>query len=127
MSLTLTVLPGEYAVSQLPAGSAVPAWAHSGGLWCVLSAPDELSVVCASDAVPAGVTTQPGWRALVLTGPFAFTLTGILASVLNPLRDAGVGIFALSTFNTDYVLVAGRDLHRTVAALREAGHTVNGA
>ncbi|GGR82590.1 ACT domain-containing protein [Deinococcus sedimenti] len=124
MSLTLTVLPGEYAVAQLPAGSAVPDWATRGDLWCVMNAPDELSVVCPADGVPDGVRVQRGWQALMLTGPFEFTLTGILASVLNPLRDAGVGIFALSTYNTDYVLVAATDLERSVAALREAGHTV---
>ncbi|GGK89586.1 ACT domain-containing protein [Deinococcus radiotolerans] len=124
MSLTLTVLPGEYAVAQLPGGRAVPAWATRGDLWCVLGAPDELSVVCPAGQVPGDVRAQLGWRALMLTGPFEFTLTGILASVLNPLRDAGVGIFALSTFNTDYVLVAATDLDRSVAALREAGHTV---
>ncbi|MBZ9752312.1 ACT domain-containing protein [Deinococcus sp. HMF7604] len=127
MHLTLTVLSGDYAVSQLPGASPLPLWATQGEVWCVVGAPDELSVVCAADAVPAGVTTQPGWRALKLAGPFDFSLTGILASVLNPLRDADVGIFALSTFNTDYVLVAGADLGRAVDALRAAGHVVNSA
>ena len=124
MSQTLSVVPGEYAVSQLPAGSTAPAWALTGDLWCVMSVRDELSVVCPAANVPPGVTTQRGWAALKLHGPFAFTLTGILASVLDPLRDAGVGIFALSTFNTDYVLVAQADLHRAAHALRAAGHTL---
>ncbi|MFT2719491.1 ACT domain-containing protein [Deinococcus sp. A31D244] len=124
MSQTLSVLPGEYAVSQLPAGSPAPAWAFTGDLWCVLGVSDELSVVCAAPQVPAGVTTQRGWAALKLHGPFEFTLAGILASVLDPLRDAGIGIFALSTFNTDYVLVAQADLHRAAHTLREAGHTL---
>ncbi|WP_221088627.1 ACT domain-containing protein [Deinococcus aquaedulcis] len=122
MSQTLLTLPSEYAVSQLPAGAAVPTWATTGEVWCVMSAPDELSVVCAAAQVPDGIRTQRGWRALKLVGPFEFTLTGILASVLNPLRDADVGIFALSTYNTDYVLVAAADLPRTEAALRAAGH-----
>ncbi|UTA51115.1 ACT domain-containing protein [Deinococcus radiodurans] len=60
-----------------------------------------------------------------LHGPFDFGLTGILASVLNPLRDAGVGIFALSTYDTDYVLVAQEQLDKAVAALRDAGHHVD--
>ncbi|GAA5449137.1 ACT domain-containing protein [Deinococcus depolymerans] len=124
MPQTLSVVPGEYAVSQLPAGSAAPAWAFTGDLWCVLGVSDELSVVCPAANVPPGVTTQPGWAALKLHGPFDFTLSGILASVLNPLRDAEVGIFALSTFNTDYVLVAQADLRRAAQALRAAGHTL---
>jgi hypothetical protein len=124
MSLTLSVLPGEYAVCQLPTGAGVPGWATCGELWSVTGAPGEVSVVCGAAAVPPEVRAQRGWAALRLHGPFEFTLTGILAAVLNPLRDAGVGIFALSTFDTDYVLVPQEKLDRALEALRAAGHTV---
>lgn len=124
MSLTLSVLGGEYAVCQLPSDAAPPAWAFEGEFWSVTRAPGELSVVCAAANVPDGVKAEKGWAALRLHGPFEFTLTGILARVLNPLRDAGVGIFALSTFDTDYVLVSGARLGDAVSALRAAGHTV---
>lgn len=124
MPLTLSVLSGTYAVCQLPADAAPPAWAFEGEFWSVTRAPGELSVVCAAEDVPAGVRAERGWAALRLHGPFEFTLTGILAGVLNPLRDAGVGIFALSTFDTDYVLVAQPRLAEAVTALRAAGHTV---
>lgn len=126
MSLTLSVLDGTYAVCQLPADAAPPAWAFAGEFWSVTRAPGELSVVCAAVDVPDDIKADKGWAALRLHGPFEFTLTGILAGVLNPLRDAGVGIFALSTFDTDYVLVAGARLADAVAALRAAGHTVTG-
>ena len=125
MPLTLSVLSDEYAVCQLPADAAPPAWAYAGEFWSVTRAPGELSVVCAAAAVPDAVPAERGWAALRLHGPFEFTLTGILASVLNPLRDAGVGIFALSTFDTDYVLVSQSRLADAVAALQAAGHTVN--
>ncbi|OLV16095.1 ACT domain-containing protein [Deinococcus marmoris] len=124
MSLTLSVLGGEYAVCQLPSGIAPPAWAFRGEFWSMTCAPGELSVVCAAANVPDGVRAEKGWAALRLHGPFEFTLTGILASILNPLRDAGVGIFALSTFDTDYVLVSAVRLGDAVSALRVAGHTV---
>ncbi|CAM3232545.1 ACT domain-containing protein [Deinococcus saxicola] len=124
MSLTLSVLNGEYAVCQLPSGIPPPIWAFEGEFWSVTRAPGELSVVCAAANVPEGVKAQKGWAALRLHGPFEFTLTGILASLLNPLRDAGVGIFALSTFDTDYVLVPGARLGDAVSALRAVGHTV---
>lgn len=123
-SLTLSVLPGEFSVAQLPAGSPLPAWAVSGSLWAIVGAPGEVSVVTASGAVPAGVRSEGGWAALRLHGPFPFHLTGILAAVLTPLRDAGVGIFALSTFDTDYVLVKAGRLGEALGALRGAGHTV---
>lgn len=129
MSLTLSVLPGEYAVSQLPAdtlpaNALPPAWAMQGEFWTVSRTPEELSLVCASQFVPDGIRAQKGWAALKLHGPFEFTLTGILASVLNPLRDASIGIFALSTFDTDYVLVSQEKLQAAVKALEAAGHKV---
>lgn len=124
MSLILSVLGGEYAVCQLPEDAAPPTWAYAGEFWSVTRAPGELSVVCLKANVPEGVRVERDWAALRLHGPFEFTLTGILASVLNPLRDAGVGIFALSTFDTDYLLVAQLQLAEAVAALRAAGHTV---
>ncbi|MDO4246361.1 MAG: ACT domain-containing protein, partial [Deinococcus sp.] len=90
--------------------------------WSVTRTADELSVVCGAKQVPDNVQSSRGWAALKLHGPFDFGLTGVLASILDPLRDAGVGIFAVSTFDTDYVLVAHRDLPTALTALREAGH-----
>ncbi|CAM3804699.1 ACT domain-containing protein [Deinococcus frigens] len=124
MSLILSFLGDTYAVCQLPEDAAPPAWAFAGEFWSVTRAPGELSVVCAAANVPDDVRAEKEWAALRLHGPFEFTLTGILASVLNPLRDAGVGIFVLSTFDTDYVLVAQSRLPEAVTVLRASGHTV---
>lgn len=125
MNLTLSVLSGEYAVCRLDSQTPPPAWAFAGNWWSVTRTADELSVVCGAEQVPADVQSSRGWAALKLHGPFDFGLTGILASVLDPLRDAGVGIFAVSTFDTDYLLVSERDLPAALAALREAGHQVH--
>jgi len=122
--LTLSVVPGDYAVCQLSPDAPLPGWATAGTLFSVTRSADELSVVCATGQVPPETRHTPGWAVLKLHGPFDFTLTGILAGVLNPLHRAGVGIFALSTFDTDYVLVQTRQLGAAVSALREAGHTV---
>ncbi|WP_027483812.1 ACT domain-containing protein [Deinococcus pimensis] len=127
MPQTLRLLPPSLAVAQFPRESPVPAWATSGDLFCVARTADELSVVCEERLVPAGVRSEGGWRALMLAGPFEFTLTGVLSSVLAPLAEAGVGIFAFSTFDTDYVLVKAENVERAVAALRAAGHTVDTA
>ncbi len=120
----LSVLSGEYAVCQLSPVQPLPGWATSGELFSVTRTPDELSVVCAVGQVPAEVKHTPGWAAFKLHGPFDFALTGILAGVLNPLHAAGVGIFALSTHDTDYVLVQAAQLGQAASALREAGYTV---
>ncbi|MCC6904419.1 MAG: ACT domain-containing protein [Anaerolineae bacterium] len=125
-SLTLTPLPGQYAVCQAEIGE-VPEWALGGDLFSVTRTPAELSIVCAEDDVPPGVKAERGWKALRLEGPFEFTLTGVLLAVLSPLADAGIGIFALSTYDTDYVLVKAEHLVMAVAALRGAGHRVAGS
>jgi uncharacterized protein len=124
MMLTLSVLPDEYAVSRLEPHSPVPDWAWSGELVSVSRTPDELSVLCASSNVPDGLRSERDWAALKLHGPFDFALTGILVSVLEPLRVAGIGIFALSTFDTDYVLVKRANLKTAIQALEKAGHDV---
>ena len=75
--------------------------------------------------MPEGTEAEPGWRALKLQGPFPFTETGVLASVIRPLAEAEIPIFAVSTFDTDYVLVPERHLEAAVGVLRTAGHGVD--
>ncbi len=122
MSLALTLLAGDYSVAQYVPGTSIlpPAEAE---LWNLTITPGETSLVCQSDIVPAGARKlENGWRAFRFEGPFDFALTGILASVAVPLAQAGVGIFALSTFDTDFVLVKAAQLDIAIAALRQAGH-----
>jgi hypothetical protein len=121
---SLILEPGEYAVVQLDASAPLPAWLPLAPFWTITRAADELSMVCAAEAVPFDVSHENGWRLLRLQGPFPFDLSGILESVLAPLAAGGVGIFAISTFNTDYVLVKHASLKVAIGALRAAGHTV---
>jgi hypothetical protein len=104
----------------------VPAWAEpgDGALHAVVRTPGELTVVCDAARVPAGVPAERSWRALEVQGPLDLALTGVLAAIAAPLARADVAIFAVSTFDTDYVLVRGDRLDAAVAALRAAGHTV---
>ena len=125
MTQTLTLERGEYAVCQLEADEPLPPWLPTAPFWTVTRADDELSIVCSADVVPADRAHESGWRLLRLAGPFPFDLTGILASVLTPLAAADVGIFAISTFNTDYLLVRHVRLAAAIAALRAAGHVVH--
>jgi len=121
-SLRFRVVEGRYAVCRLAPDEAVPAWAFSGRLWSITRTPEEISIICAEDAVPASVRHEGGWAALMLEGPFAFGLTGILASALVPLAGAEVPIFALSTFDTDWILLPVAMLEQAVEALKAAGH-----
>jgi hypothetical protein len=122
--LALSLLPARLAVCRLDAASSMPDWA-GGPLSAVTRTPDELSVVCAQANVPDGVQMQGGWRALRVAGPLDFSLTGILAALAGPLATAGVSIFAISTYDTDYVLVQETTLERACAALRAAGHHIH--
>ena len=122
--LRLTLLDGHMSVCRLAPTSEISDWAVTGGFFSVTRTADELSVLCPNEAIPEDVRCERGWRALKLEGPFEFSEVGILASVTVPLAEAGVGIFAVSTFDTDYVLVKEEQLESAVAALRGLGHKV---
>ncbi|HEV2784199.1 MAG TPA: ACT domain-containing protein [Actinophytocola sp.] len=125
--LAVDVRPGDYSIVRLPSGSPPPSglFAHAGsGLVSVTSTPDEVSVVCPTEHAPAAEQVEHGWRLLTVRGPLEFTLTGIMAALAGELAAAGVSLFAVSTFDTDHVLVKAVDLARAVAALTEAGHDV---
>lgn len=123
--LDLRVLEGQYAVCQLEASAPIPTWATGEGFESISRSEEELSIVCHQSRVPPEIKAERDWRLIRLVGPFDFGLIGILASVLNPLAKAQIGIFAVSTYNTDYVLVKAHDLDRAVVALSQAGHAVN--
>ncbi len=124
-SQTLSELPGRYAVCRLEPGAPVPAPTPGAALWCAVRTAAELSVVCPEEDVPAGARAEPGWAALELAGPFDLAgETGVLSSVLDPLAAARVSVFALATFDTDYVLVRADVLAAAAGALRAAGHAV---
>ena len=120
----LRVLPEELAVCRLAPDAPRPTWAK-GVFVSITRSLTELSVICDQTAVPSDVRTERGWRALVLTGTLDLALVGVLKQVLDPLADAGVSVFVVSTFDTDYVLV--RRFDAAVAALDDAGFEVLGA
>jgi hypothetical protein len=122
--LTVVPLDGSFAVCRLAPDAPLPAWASGSAFVSITRTADELCVVCRQEAVPAHVRSEPGWRCLRVAGTFDFSLVGVLASLLDPLADAGISVFVVSTFDTDYLLVKEPDLQRCVAVLRRAGHTV---
>lgn len=124
--MKLVVLEGELGVARLRATDPAPAWAGEGILSSVTRTAEELSVVCAAAAIPADVPAERGWRCLRVAGQVDFSLTGVLSSILGPLADAGVSIFALSTYDTDYVLVREQSLPAAIECLSAAGHDVMG-
>jgi uncharacterized protein len=124
-NLKLDLLPDRLAICRLAPDATIPEWAATGaGFYSVTRAPGELSIICAEGAVPAAVKHDSGWRVFKIEGPFDFSAVGVLASVAAPLADAAVPIVAVSTFDTDYVLVKADQVERAVLALEGAGHQV---
>ena len=124
-SIHLDAIDARLAVCRLDARSDIPSWVdRSSGFTSVTRTTDELSVVCAHDDVPEGVPMEGPWRAFRVHGPIVMTLIGVVAALANPLADAGISIFAVSTFDTDYILVHEPDFDAAVDALTQAGHVV---
>jgi hypothetical protein len=124
VTLDLDLLPGEYAICRCAAGAPLPAWVPRNGFVSVTRTFTELSIVCVADAVPATAKREGPFRILAVRGPLDFGLVGVMASLTSPLATAGVSIFAISTFDTDFVLVRAADAARAAQTLRHAGHHV---
>jgi hypothetical protein len=124
MGLDIRVLPQRLAICRLDPGSALPGWATAGTFRAVTWTPGELSIVCEGSDVPADVAAERDWRAFMVQGPLDFGLTGILLQLAEPLAMAEISIFAISTFDTDYVLVKEAFVDTAVRVLADAGHTV---
>jgi uncharacterized protein len=121
----LTVLPGSFAMVRLAPEAPLPPWATHGDFFSITRTHDELSIVCRAGHVPNGIAAEARWCALKVAGPFALSEVGVLAALAAPLAEAKVSLFAISTFDTDYLLVSEKQLLAAVAALKGAGHRVD--
>ncbi|PSB28326.1 ACT domain-containing protein [Stenomitos frigidus] len=122
--LTLSVLPDVFAVCRLKQNEPIPAWSLQG-FFSITRTEDERSIVCSQANMSLGVQAiglERDWRCFKVEGSLDFALTGILLSIAAPLAEAGIGIFAISTYETDYILVKQSNLDRAVQALSKAGH-----
>ena len=120
-TLTLQILPDEFAIWQLPPNAPLQKLDDSS-LWSVTRTPEELSVVSIDKHAPSDAPKESGWRCIGVKGPLAFELTGVLASLSAPLAEAGISIFAISSFNTDYLLVKAHQLNLAISVLQQVGH-----
>ncbi|MCU1231975.1 MAG: hypothetical protein JWO97_4859 [Acidobacteria bacterium] len=127
MTLRFRLLGGSFAVARLDASATIPDWSNRGAFTSVTRTPEELSIVCDDDAVPADVRAERGWRALQLEGPIAFEMTGVAARFTAALAARAISVFVISTFDTDYLLVKATALDAAIAALRDDGSEVTDA
>jgi uncharacterized protein len=120
----LKKLDGDYAIARLEADAVFPTWADGAGFVSISRTDDELSIVCLQSRIPEAVKQDRDWTCFKLQGPFAFGETGVVLSVIKPLSENRIGVFVVSTFDGDHLLVKAGDEAASVAHLTAAGHTV---
>ncbi|MFS0657175.1 ACT domain-containing protein [Bacillus sp. 179-C3.3 HS] len=122
--MNLILLNTTLSVVKLPSSAKVPNWANEGDFVSMTYTEDELSIVCPSSKVPDDVEdVEHDWKCLKVDGVLDFSLTGILSELARPLADERISIFAISTFNTDYLLVKSNALEKAIDVLLKEGHT----
>ena len=122
--MRLEQFPETLAVVRLAPGAEVPSWAESSSLFSITATARETSLVCARRSVPKKVQQAGPFTAFAVEGPLDFSLTGILATLLQPLADAEISVFTISTFDTDWILVPVDDADRAAEEWRRRGHDV---
>src|SRR5258708_29022693 len=123
-TLTLSAMEGRYAIGKFPGAATIPAWATGTEFFSVTRTLDELSIVTGEASVPAEVNAARGWLMLKVHGPFSFDETGVVSALANPLARVGVGLFVISTFDTDYLLMQHEEIPVAVETLERAGHRI---
>ncbi|MCA9070410.1 MAG: ACT domain-containing protein [Planctomycetaceae bacterium] len=121
--LALELLSETFAICRLPPNSSVPDWAK-GDFVSSTQTQNELSIVCSQESVPDDVQTERDWRCLRIVGKLDFSLVGVIASLTGILAEAGISVFVISTYDTDYFLVREKNLVETVEVLENAGYSV---
>jgi hypothetical protein len=120
--MKLEMLSTVFSICRLPPTSPIPEWAMAGPFFSISRTAEELSIVCAQVDIPLNIKLEKDWRCLKVMGPLDFNLTGILASLAMPLAQAGISIFAISTFDTHYLLVKEDRSKDAMEVLSKSGH-----
>ncbi|MBN2432292.1 MAG: ACT domain-containing protein [Acidobacteria bacterium] len=120
----LTILPGQLAICRRPADTSLPADLDRGPFFAYIRTPEELSIILPVENTPPDWQCERGWCGIKVAGPLDFSLVGVLHSLTAPLAQAGISLFAVSTFDTDYILVRRQDLDHARDVLSAAGHVI---
>jgi uncharacterized protein len=122
--LRLSILPNQLMIFRLEANAAIPDWVLESTFFSIVRTTDELSVVCDATLLPENLPSEGPWRAFVVQGPLDFSLTGVLAGLAQPLAQASISIFAISTYDTDYLLVRSDEADLAAQVLSRSGYVI---
>jgi hypothetical protein len=122
--LTMKLLKSKYGVCRLDKNELIPSWAQIGDFFSITKTTDELSIVCDEDSIPNNIKCEKDWKILKIEGPLDFSLIGILSSISSILANIGISIFAVSTYDTDYILIKNTDIDKAVNALIEERYEI---
>jgi hypothetical protein len=124
IKLTMKLLNQKYSVCRLDKNNSIPNWAIEGDFFSITKTEDELSIVCLQENIPDGIKCEKDWRILKVEGPLDFSLVGILASISNLMAQSQISIFALSTYDTDYILVKENNIEAAICTLTSNNYDV---
>ena len=122
--LLMIVMPQQLAICRLGPADDLPPAIRGASFWSVTRTAEELSLVLPEDFIPPEGRCERGWRAFKVAGPLDLKLTGVLNAITVPLAQAEISLFALSTYDTDYVLLREKDLDIAITVLSQAGHRI---
>jgi len=120
--LKMKLFENKYGVCRLNKDDEIPQWAKNTDFYSITKTSDELSIVCCQSSIPADIKCERNWRILKIQGPLDFSLIGILSSISSILAERGISIFAISTYDTDYILVKNKDIDDAIEILSNKGH-----
>lgn len=122
--LTLKLLKDKYGVCELDRMAPIPKWVEASDFFSLTKTMEELSIVCLEKDIPSDIKCERDWRILKVEGPLDFALVGILSSISTILAKKSISIFAISTYDTDYILIKAKDINNAIQALRNENYEV---
>lgn len=122
--LTIKLLKEKYGVCRLNKDEDILSWALQGEFYSITKTEDELSVVCLQDNIIENIKCEKDWRVLKIEGPLDFSLVGILSKISTLMANNSISIFAISTYDTDYILIKEKDINRAVKVLNNDNYEV---
>lgn len=122
--LTLKLLKEKFGVCRLDKNSLIPEWSQNSEFFSITKTADELSIVCNEDNIPDDIRCEKDWRILKVEGPLDFSLVGILSKISTILAQKRISIFAISTYDTDYIHIKDKDINNAIELLRKEHYDV---